>query len=88
LRRQDDAVERHVTAPGMRGHATTPGRHAWCVCRSMLQQEERRCEHGTAEDCGDAEAPPLSALFPQGSTLLRGQCTRAGTGPAWGTGRT
>ncbi len=52
----------------------------------MLQQEERRNEHATAEDCGDAEAPPLSALFPQGSTLLRGQCTRADNNTARGDG--
>jgi hypothetical protein len=54
----------------------------------MLQQEERRNEYAAAKDCSDAEAPPLSALFPQGSTLLRGQCTRADNCTAGGTGRT
>jgi hypothetical protein len=72
----------------MRRPAIPTGRHACSVCRSVLQQEKRRSEHDATEDCGDAEAPPLSALFPQGSTLLRGQCTRADTKTAGGTGRT
>ena len=59
---------------------------ASCVCRSVLQQEERHHEHASAENCGDAEAPPLSALFPQGSTLLRGQCTRADNNIGGGDG--
>ena len=68
-------------------------RHAWRVGRPELQQEERPYEHAAAEHGGDAQAPPLSALFPQGSTLLRGQCTRAdapsarGTAPNLGTHR-
>ncbi len=64
------------------------GRHAWRVVRAELQQEERPHEHATAESRGDAKAPPLSALFPQGSTLLRGQCTRAGIPSARGMRRT
>jgi hypothetical protein len=47
--------------------------------RSIVQQEERHTEQRAAEHRSDAEAPPPSALFPQGSTLLRGQCTRADT---------
>ena len=55
--------------------------------RSMWQQEERRQKDAATEDRGDAEASPPSALFPQGSTLLRGQCTRADTKPARGNGQ-
>jgi hypothetical protein len=55
--------------------------------RSVVQQEERGTEQRAAKYSGDANAPPLSALFPQGSTLLRGQCTRADTKPAGGTGQ-
>jgi hypothetical protein len=70
----------------MKSNAIQCGRHAGRVCRSLLQQEERRCEDATAENGSDAEAPPPSALFPQGSTLLRGQCTRADTKPTAGDG--
>ena len=47
--------------------------------RSVVQQEEGQAERRAAQNRSDAEAPPPSALFPQGSTLLRGQCTRADT---------
>ena len=63
-------------------------RHALRVRRSVLKQKERHSEQRAAKSSGDAEAPPLSALFPQGSTLLRGQCTRASTRPARGLWRT
>jgi hypothetical protein len=63
----------------MRVRGAGSRRDVRCVRRSVLQQEERHPEYGAAQDCGDAEAPPLSALFPQGSTLLWGQCTRVDT---------
>ncbi len=48
--------------------------------RRALQQQERRAEDDAANGSGDAEAPPPSALVPQGSTLhLKTQCTRADT---------
>jgi hypothetical protein len=57
------------------------GRGAACgMPRSVVQQEEGQTEQRAAQHGSDAEAPPPSALFPQGSTLLRDQCTRADTG--------
>jgi hypothetical protein len=47
--------------------------------RIAVQQQERRAEKRTANDCGNAEAPPPSALVPQGSTLLRGHSAPAPT---------
>ena len=40
--------------------------------RSVVQQKERREDQRAAHDSGNAQAPPPSALVPQGSTLLRG----------------
>ncbi|HEX4627174.1 MAG TPA: hypothetical protein VH137_00165, partial [Gemmatimonadales bacterium] len=47
--------------------------------RIAVQQQERRAEKRTANVCGNAEAPPPSALVPQGSTLLRGHSAPAPT---------
>jgi hypothetical protein len=44
-----------------------------------MQQQERRAEKQAANDSGNAEAPPPSALVPQGSTLLRGHSAPAPT---------
>src|ERR1700757_2419206 len=47
--------------------------------RLAVQQQERRDEEDAANDRGNAEAPPPSALVPQGSTLLRGHSAPAPT---------
>jgi hypothetical protein len=49
------------------------------VRRIAVQQQERRAEQRAANDYGNAEAPPPSALVPQGSTLLRGHSAPAPT---------
>src|SRR3984957_20412687 len=58
---------------------TRCGKHARRARRRALQQQERRAEEYAANDCSDAEAPPPSALVPQGSTLLRGHSAPAPT---------
>jgi hypothetical protein len=47
--------------------------------RTAVQQQERRAEQRAANGCSNAEAPPPSALVPQGSTLLRGHSAPAPT---------
>src|SRR5580692_372388 len=58
---------------------TRCGQHARRARRRALQQQERRAEEYAADNCSNAEAPPPSALVPQGSTLLRGHSAPAPT---------